>query len=625
MKEFVIVLHDNQEYELKEEQQWYAEDTAKNNKSLNKMITLVKAEKKRLIPFEKKMLSLQSKLDQITKEVGILKPKMEKRIAALQRAKKVINDSDSNWNYTIGALQSQAELIDTAIDEIQQVYPLLKFGVNPNQNLVRVLQNTQQRVALNDKKLSSLLQIAIEESKHVKGPKEMETLLRKLMDQLEKHYRSVDKELRRTRASRQDHLLNLEKHLIPYVKRISAIDAKVNRKTAQIKKLQQRITNVVKRRTALGMGVLKLEKKLSLLQDRAKRSAQAYEVQIANIKSRGQTIEELHQMVKARILDSSPADRALLLSVKNILNPRGPTKLVWNPYYYPFSSSSSSSIKTNSSTKSSLLPYGFQVPRIVDPRDASAKLCANWRFDERSNDFVVLDSSKSGFDGRIHGNPSIMRTPSSSGIKSNSNSNRNGNALEFDGMQNYVDAGTLGQVGSSFNSFSIDLWMRTVDTHPSLSSLIKYIDDGLGGVMGIETNRRVGRPLGGKYPTGQQNSADLDFEPGTVLCYLRDSTGKVLAGHVKAPFYDNKWHHFQWIVVDARVNKMAFYMDGKLYPWIATVEQSPSQFIPLKRNLYIGAGNNRGTPEGFFDGAIDNVRIFCGLDNGLNKTSSVSF
>jgi len=52
-------------------------------------------------------------------------------------------------------------------------------------------------------------------------------------------------------------------------------------------------------------------------------------------------------------------------------------------------------------------------------------------------------------------------------------------------------------------------------------------------------------------------------------------------------------------------------MDGKRYPFEATIEQSPAAFRNFKRNVYIGAGNNRGTAQGFFDGALSDVRLFC--------------
>lgn len=58
----------------------------------------------------------------------------------------------------------------------------------------------------------------------------------------------------------------------------------------------------------------------------------------------------------------------------------------------------------------------------------------------------------------------------------------------------------------------------------------------------------------------------------------------------------------------------SFFLDNKRIPFKATVEQSPSVFHNLAQNVYIGAGNNRGHPEGFFDGALHSVRLFCTAD-----------
>lgn len=60
-------------------------------------------------------------------------------------------------------------------------------------------------------------------------------------------------------------------------------------------------------------------------------------------------------------------------------------------------------------------------------------------------------------------------------------------------------------------------------------------------------------------------------------------------------------------------------MDGKLQPFIATIENSPKEFHKFHRNLYVGAGNNRGRPEGFFDGAISGVRVFCGRNISVSS------
>lgn len=433
-------------------------------------------------------------------------------------------------------------------------------------------------------------------------------MLNKLKTQLSTHLQSIVEDLSLAQRSREQHLQILQRKLTPYLQKVSMLQDAVVSNFEAVPILQRKIAKIRAAKNVIKAKIQKTNNDIQRVKDQRADVRKTYAEEMENIKLRDSTIEEIHQVVKARLLDGTIADKTLLKSVKNVLVPRGPSMLLWNPYYAT-TYANSNVMGPNNSTQilgqipiNTNTPYGYIIPKSLDSNDASAQLCANWRFDERSGDRYAIDSGPHGFDGRLHGS-NFMRS-----VRGNDGT---GSAIEFDGMQEYVDVGRLANVGATLGSFSIELWVRTIDTHPALSSILKYIDDGLAGVLAIEPNRRVGRQMNGVFPTGQQASTDLDFEEGTLLCYLRDSKGKVLAGHVKAPLFDNKWHRLQWIVMNATENRMAFYMDGLMYPWITTIEQSPDTFQPLKRNLFIGAGNNRGTPEGFFDGSIDNVRFFC--------------
>ena len=134
-------------------------------------------------------------------------------------------------------------------------------------------------------------------------------------------------------------------------------------------------------------------------------------------------------------------------------------------------------------------------------------------------------------------------------VTSNHQHHRGG--LVFDGMDAYVDVGRLGRFGGSLNSFSIALWVKTLDQHNARSAIMKVIDD-QDQVLGIEVNRRVGN----KDDTGQQGSDTLTLASGHVLVYLRDSRGRILAGSIRAPIFNNHWHHIQWSVIDSAKNDM---------------------------------------------------------------------
>lgn len=208
--------------------------------------------------------------------------------------------------------------------------------------------------------------------------------------------------------------------------------------------------------------------------------------------------------------------------------------------------------------------------RSLNPFDLDESNCGNWKFAEDDGDSFAIDSSQYGQDGKLHGKPcnaALVWCFRSTHIKRDvagmnllrlpNGYDKKPGGLVFDGMDDYVDIGRLANFGQSLESFTISFWVRTMDNHASLSSIIKAIDDGDSMVVGVDPNRRVGRAdENGAFPTGIQQTKDLDYESGATLVYVRDAQGRVLAGHVRAPYFDNKWHHIQWTVVSAARNTM---------------------------------------------------------------------
>jgi len=209
-----------------------------------------------------------------------------------------------------------------------------------------------------------------------------------------------------------------------------------------------------------------------------------------------------------------------------------------------------------------------------------------------------VDYSPFAQDGKLHG-MNLMR------LRRNHAGMRGG--MVFDGMDDFVDVGRLGDFGHSLHSFTVTVWVKTISQHPSLSVILNFIDGRHRQSMSIETNRMVGKP--GR--TGLVFEPKLSFEPGNLLVYLRDNRGRVLAGHARAPIFNNRWHHIQWTVKDSEQNDMVLYVDGKEMSFVASIQQAPSRFGKLRHDLFIGSANNRDTAMGFFDGAIDDVRLFC--------------
>ncbi|MCK6484591.1 MAG: hypothetical protein HUU22_17690 [Phycisphaerae bacterium] len=175
-----------------------------------------------------------------------------------------------------------------------------------------------------------------------------------------------------------------------------------------------------------------------------------------------------------------------------------------------------------------------------------------------------------------------------------------GHALDFAGNNGYVNVGTLGTFGSTLNTFTAELWVRTTDTS-QIHVPLKLIDTPgtpTDPVFAIEMNRTN---LGGGAPV---------YAAGQTLFYLRDGNNMVFSRSISANIYDGQWHHIAWRVLDAVNNNMEVYVDGGLHPQIEGLSQSPVNFPDWTRFLTIGAANNRGTIEAWFNGQIDDVRLW---------------
>jgi len=215
-------------------------------------------------------------------------------------------------------------------------------------------------------------------------------------------------------------------------------------------------------------------------------------------------------------------------------------------------------------------------------------LVAYWDYNEGEG-ATCFDQSGLGNNGMIYGADWIC------GVA--------GSALVFDGIDDYVHVGELGNFGSQISTSTISAWVKTSNTS-SRSSIIHIIDDPDGRpscsdvVYSIEPNRRIDSCI--SYPESA----------GTTLFFIRDNTCRVFAGYINTNIYDNQWHHIVWRIVDASSNNMQVYVDGTPQTLHIGCAQSPSSFYDWTDTVSIGASNNRGTNEAYFNGVIDEVRIY---------------
>ena len=99
----------------------------------------------------------------------------------------------------------------------------------------------------------------------------------------------------------------------------------------------------------------------------------------------------------------------------------------------------------------------------------------------------------------------------------------------------------------------------------------------------------------------------MEFKP-TVCQHLTDG--------LRFPISDGEWHHLVYINGAPYVDEdghewreRAIFIDGKRQ-WLSRHIGKPDNFIPFTEPIYLGAGNNRGEAERFYNGIIDEVRIY---------------
>ena len=217
----------------------------------------------------------------------------------------------------------------------------------------------------------------------------------------------------------------------------------------------------------------------------------------------------------------------------------------------------------------------------------------------------MLDSTGHGHNGTVNG------TLTASGPVEGAI----GPSLVFDGVDDYIDIGSMGPFGGQVNSATVSLWVKTNDT-TTTTAILKVINDVANfpshadPVYAIEANRKL------------VSGCTLGYSPGATLFYI-NGRARVFARYITTNIYDGLWHQIVWKITNASSNKMQVYVDGVLQPLVTTgCSVSPRQFAGWRDHLFVGAANNRGTPEGFFNGSIDEVR-FSGISPSVDwiKTS----
>ena len=195
-------------------------------------------------------------------------------------------------------------------------------------------------------------------------------------------------------------------------------------------------------------------------------------------------------------------------------------------------------------------------------------------------------------------------------------------ALKFDGIKDYVNLTTLGDFGAKLDFYTVEMWIKT-DYKETWTTIFKTIDtcnNRATPIWGIDINRRTADAKERQNdPFGPQIIFAEDFIQLYLASRFKNRDGCSLAFlRGEFPISDGEWHHLVYTNKTVDENgeewtERALFIDGKLNrikKFIPIGPKAQYKYEAFSEPVYLGAGNNRGNAEGFFNGIIDEVRIY---------------
>ena len=222
---------------------------------------------------------------------------------------------------------------------------------------------------------------------------------------------------------------------------------------------------------------------------------------------------------------------------------------------------------------------GYTEPVVTDG------LVSYWTFDRKDIAGGTVKDVWGENDGKIVGAPKIV-------------GGQVGEALEFDGSDDYVNLTNLGDFGEQVASSTFEAWVKT-SFKKDWTTLFKVLDQGCNMAWAIDVNRSA--------------KAGFPFAEDIVHYYVRQKSPagcNAIAVEIEFALSDGKWHHIVFSIVDASESEVSIYMDSEPQEVIEGDVKKLETFIPFVEPVYIGAANNRGKVERYFPGIIDEVRIY---------------
>jgi len=198
---------------------------------------------------------------------------------------------------------------------------------------------------------------------------------------------------------------------------------------------------------------------------------------------------------------------------------------------------------------------------IYDPN-----LVGWWKLDEGSGN-MALDASGYANHGALMRNPQWV-------------TGHDGDALQFNGSGTYVDCGNDESLNASV--FSVSFWCNI----PTTQTWNHIISKGSHGASG---------------EPGSVNWGVMMYESQeTILFETFNDTNWT---GISAPTTLGEWHH---VVATFDGDTMQLYHDGEL----DASTTGAGVLLDLDRPLLIGARSDDGTADGYFNGSIDDVRLY---------------
>ena len=166
-------------------------------------------------------------------------------------------------------------------------------------------------------------------------------------------------------------------------------------------------------------------------------------------------------------------------------------------------------------------------------------------------------------------------------------------ALDFNGIDDNVDIGTMGSFGSSLElGYSISFWVKTTET--AFTSPIGVFE---------ATSGNPGFVIDFNYGTG--------VDIGKFRVFMRDKDNNALAAHTTNDenFRDGAWHHIV-ATVKGTTNTVVLYLDGSSVGVTHSVTNTPDNFDNFTKPIILGAKYLVTSVAGFVDGTFDEFVIW---------------